>query len=811
MAYTPETIVPHQKITSAWGNKIEQHLARLGNYLGVISDASALPDPSTVSEGDWYVLSSKPGVIYVNAGGAWRSIVDEDIAKLWSAEPSASTKFSGAGPSFSVDSKLPVQKAELTLYPITVVNLLGKYGNFETDSNADGIADGIYVREGTGSLDGGLIGTYAQKVTGAGSNSVFGLRRYILSVDLNEKYFVRAYSKLSDITNAVGHGIYYSPYGATPGSINWIDRELTPSTSWSLKTATFEVVTAGDIWIEVNGVFADAASTLNVDLWVDGLAVYNLTAMGMLPPPLQEFFSSAGITRWDELATTTNITGADGRTQTGNGWLAELLPYVDSVASVGYSFTDGQLAVTVKNRGKNLWDDDAVQIITSGTPPAGDGITRIGAHEWRVVDSSTSASLVFVMPMSLKKGATYTLRLRSSGNISVGSLYFDPAVDGDTFVIGSVDATVPSDFSYTFTYNGDITTGYFKMATYYTSTSDGIIYDIQLEESSSASEYVPALREKIELHGIELYGYGDVYDYVDGDTLVKYWTREAGVSIAAGAGTVSQSGTGKVVLVNESNGEVYIGSATGTSIEGPYKDVSGETPSGTTDGTNTSFSTVNAPLKPGTLSVLVDGATTVTDNGDGTLSDGGTVDYSTGSYTLASAPTTSINNDYAYYTVPDGTYTAIYRLSGPSYGLLDYKPTLLLLPETNHITTSTSLVALSIKGTADSVDAVSSFVDQHEPVAIVISSDQEPVIRRAGQTFWFEKSVGSLKVWDGSAWVMTGGQPVTVGTTEPSTKIAYVTMWFDTNENALKLWDGAQWIYIAPRLDPATGYAIYGP
>jgi len=33
-------------------------------------------------------------------------------------------------------------KANIKLYGTTIVNLLGKYGNFETDSNGDGLADG---------------------------------------------------------------------------------------------------------------------------------------------------------------------------------------------------------------------------------------------------------------------------------------------------------------------------------------------------------------------------------------------------------------------------------------------------------------------------------------------------------------------------------------------------------------------------------------------------------------------------------------------------------------------------------------------
>lgn len=48
-----------------------------------------------------------------------------------------------------------------------------------------------------------------------------------------------------------------------------------------------------------------------------------------------------------------------------------------------------------------------------------------------------------------------------------------------------------------------------------------------------------------------------------------------------------------------------------------------------------------APVRPGSVTVDADGtgATIVTDNGDGTLSDGGTIDYATGNITLGSAAT----------------------------------------------------------------------------------------------------------------------------------------------------------------------------
>ena len=80
----------------------------------------------------------------------------------------------------------------------------------------------------------------------------------------------------------------------------------------------------------------------------------DLTNMGDLPVPLRRFFNNTSYTTWASLATTSNIT-AGGRTQTGEAWLSELLPFVDSVATVGWNYSSGAVTTTVENRGENLF------------------------------------------------------------------------------------------------------------------------------------------------------------------------------------------------------------------------------------------------------------------------------------------------------------------------------------------------------------------------------------------------------------------------------------------------------------------------
>lgn len=75
-----------------------------------------------------------------------------------------------------------------------------------------------------------------------------------------------------------------------------------------------------------------------------------------------------------------------------------------------------------------------------------------------------------------------------------------------------------------------------------------------------------------------------------------------------------------------------------------------ETPTGTIDGLNKQFTLANTPVKRNTVSIIPDGGTAITDDGAGNLSDGGTIDYSTGIFTLNAAPSTTLVVDYTWLT-----------------------------------------------------------------------------------------------------------------------------------------------------------------
>jgi hypothetical protein len=220
--------------------------------------------------------------------------------------------------------------ANLKIYPVTIVNLLGRYGNFEVDSNGDGLADGwtagSYVSQKE--LVSGVIGQKAQRfITTRLYNNVS--YRITCSVNIEKKagdaFFLSAWMKKGLDANYICLGWE----GEHTGHFS------TQSTSWEYKYRTWIAQTTGS-----GRIYCFALSGIdggNNEGYLDGVMVVNLSLMGHLPPPLKEYFSNQ-VSLWSDLATTSNITAIDGKTKTGEEWLSELIPYVDSVKTVGYAW-----------------------------------------------------------------------------------------------------------------------------------------------------------------------------------------------------------------------------------------------------------------------------------------------------------------------------------------------------------------------------------------------------------------------------------------------------------------------------------------
>jgi hypothetical protein len=236
-------------------------------------------------------------------------------------------------PNYLISPKRALLKREkqVIIEPYTVVNLLGKYGNFETDSNGDGVPDGVWKNYSTDSsytisrTTDKYFGSYACKVEQTTTSAYRGIRMAIGS-GLNDKIlFYSAWFKTT-----AGSGTF--SISISVGS--WISTTTSGfSSSWKRLYNTYQVPSdeTGTLYFETGCTYLNSVPTYVVD----GAMVVNLSVMGKLPRALSEFFNNTA-TYWTDLATTSNITAIDGRTQSGRAWLAELIPYVDSVASFGF-------------------------------------------------------------------------------------------------------------------------------------------------------------------------------------------------------------------------------------------------------------------------------------------------------------------------------------------------------------------------------------------------------------------------------------------------------------------------------------------
>jgi len=376
-------------------------------------------------------------------------------------------------------------ETEYEIYPITIVNLLGKYGNFEVDSNSDGIADG-WEKDGNESNDlynltSGISGNgQLLHKDSSGSLATFFIRRYV-EVSTTHIYFVRSAAK---ITNYVDSDIYVWAFSLVKN----FDTSLI--NQWQV---LYTIATPNNEPDNISLIIKKPTSSYNEAIF-DMTAVYDLTEMGELPPPLKEFFQSQ-VTNWEDLATTSNITAIDGRTQTGEDWLAELLPYCDSVATIGYSFSDGQLNVEIINRGNNLWHRTSYDVAI-GTPYYFKADSQTSFYlELGPKTSDVWYGIQFYFPG--KPGKTYRFSCKIKFlNYIQGKL---GVALGNRLSPHNVVTWVTEDTTFTRTFSGSIYDLSIKFFKGYWGEFFVYIYDISLtEEGSSASEYTPPRESKIE-------------------------------------------------------------------------------------------------------------------------------------------------------------------------------------------------------------------------------------------------------------------------------------------------------------------------
>ena len=163
--------------------------------------------------------------------------------------------------------------------------------------------------------------------------------------------FIFTYGKKN--SDHTGNNPYIRIWGfdATRTYLAYVDSIETISTTSFAKTKMSVTVPAGVAFFQIV-VLSRADIGQIVSFAVDDLAVYNVSKMGLLDPARQAYYSAKygySVTKWEELL---------------DDDLAIELPYVDGAAAIGWDWTNGNKAITIENRGKNLLPNIAYSTYT---------------------------------------------------------------------------------------------------------------------------------------------------------------------------------------------------------------------------------------------------------------------------------------------------------------------------------------------------------------------------------------------------------------------------------------------------------------
>lgn len=438
---------------------------------------------------------------------------------------------------------IKLEKPTMRLLGTTFVNLLGKYGNFEVDTDGNGRADGIAydgnVTFVSAELANGIFGSKAQRFTVSTPGAYAGMSKGCPFIE-NHKYFVSVYARIySQTANAnVGQISLYTYLGT-----NLFAGSDSAGSTWKryFGTITSPITLNKYIWVRLDFSSTDGnPATVSYD--ADGLQAIDLTAAGALDPVRQAKY---GVANWEDLT---------------EDQLEAEIPYFDSVMSVNVD-VDGASELTIENRGKNLYIQNNYFYYNTFVPnyPA-----NIGLNNFTFQTKSQSISTVYYL-----KAGVYKVSWKRSKPASVS---------GDLRLIIHRQLRYPTGI-----YAGDQTGLYLIFSHYYSGLESGIItisrdgfysfaflstpiteettfYDIQLEEGSVATNYIPPRTDSITIpSAAELHGFGRVFNEWSKNKFTKRISRESKITDSSGNLALSgyKSGT-KVIVMNNSNGEVQV-------------------------------------------------------------------------------------------------------------------------------------------------------------------------------------------------------------------------------------------------------------
>jgi len=315
--------------------------------------------------------------------------------------------------------------------------------------------------------------------------------------------------------------------------------------------------------LKTDGTVSYAGSTEEIN--IDGAMVVDLTNMGDLPIPLRRFFNSSSYTTWASLATTSNIT-ADGRTQTGEAWLSELLPFVDSVATVGWNYTNGAVTTTIENRGENLFKIQEFKDYIN-TYDSTSSAFYIKDEGLDVVDFYHGGTGYIDKPFmrgKFKPKTQYTFKVQAKAyNASKYPVIYVQYTDRTASRI-EINTAVYETRTLVSLVNKSIDYMYISYGS--SGRSRISLSDFMIYEGTTSKAYTPALNNVLNFN-TTLFSHlenEDMLYYDNGLKKLKRWHYETVVKSTTFADT-TYNGTGSCVLV-KSTGEIYYSTITNKDI-----------------------------------------------------------------------------------------------------------------------------------------------------------------------------------------------------------------------------------------------------
>lgn len=220
----------------------------------------------------------------------------------------------------------------------TIVNMLGGYGDFEADSNSDGVADGwtklsttlqCSIRANSSTAYETFLGNkcqrlYVPQTTNESGSPIRAQISITLELRQNQTYFFSVYARK---TAGKAAATITADLSGQSGIFS-----LTPtSDSWQRLSATFNSGSGTSITIYAGWYIPSGQTQPEGETFIDGMMLVMLDESNdvrLLPSRLMKYL---GVSSWRNLATTNNITAADGKTLTGIQWLEWLLPFGNGI------------------------------------------------------------------------------------------------------------------------------------------------------------------------------------------------------------------------------------------------------------------------------------------------------------------------------------------------------------------------------------------------------------------------------------------------------------------------------------------------